>query len=487
MTIRPSDNMTIRPLDKKVLVICYHYPPSPHATPYPTRSWVKYLPKFGWQPIVLTRNWNTDTYVKDINTNCIVYKTPYKEYFGKIVKLQQTIRLKIPLKAGLLNKPLNFILLNFIFHPDSERGWYPYAYRAGLSIIKEHPISVILSVGAPWTDHWIASNLHKRTGIPWIADYRDPWTQDISIKRSKKWFIRDKVHRVIEKKNCQSASCFIHASKIWTNQLSQLLGIKGHTIPNGFDPEDFTNLPEYNLRLNLTNSEIFTLSYIGTLHFTQKLDVFFIGFKEFILENRISPENCKIRFVGTGSIEILHNLRSNLFKSVDRYVEFIPCVPKNEAIKYMLQSHVLLLFLNDDRGWYPTKLFEYLACCSGPVPMQNISGAETKKLRQGGRQILATPDNGGVVKELLDETHSGITLNTSSEVANWLKEKYKNFIAQSDANPNDKPQILPPQRDPEKSGTIPKSNMEHPAMAVIDKFSRVIQTHKLAQILNYES
>lgn len=373
---------------------------------------------------MLTRTWDSSN-VQERSTGTVIYRTPYKQCFRKAVSLSK--------RAGFFKKFINFFLLNFIFHPDSQRGWHNYAYEAGLSIIKKYPISLILST-SPWTAHWIASDLSKATGIPWIADYRDPWTQDTSIRHRKIWLIRDKIHRLIEKRICKTASCAIHASETWSSQLSRLLNKKVYTIPNGFDPEDFTVTDKDN-----TKGHIFTLSYVGSFHFVQKLDVFLKGFQKFLLNNKPSPEICRLVLVPP--FNECHGIEKKLcskYKVIGKYIHVVLNAKKSEAVRYMTLSDVLLLFLSDDNGWYPTKFFEYLAC---------------------GKQILATPDDKGVIGATLKRTRAGTMLNTSEHVAVWLEEKWKEFQLRGNLTVN--------------------TNTE-----LIEEFNRRKLTQKLSEILN---
>lgn len=391
-------------MKKRVLIISYYYYPIQRSVSYRLRIWADYLSQLGWEPIILTRHWNEDTQdsLEENNTppskeidseiGCLIYRTPYKQFLKKIVDFcNQFSHQKINFRI------LNFFLLNFFFYPDSYLGWYRYAYKTGLSIIKKNPISVIYSIGPPWTDHWISSKLSKATGVPWVADYRDKWSQRAPSKKRKIWIIHRIVSRIIEKRICGRAFSATHASRPWAINLNRLIGIKVYPVIYGIDEKDFANLNRYR-----PSKKIFTISYVGTLHYTQKLDTFFKGFKKFVISNNVPVESCRLKFIGSEGIRDV----SRKYKSVESYIDIIPYLPREEAMKYMLQSHVLLLFLIEDNGWYPMKVFEYLMT---------------------GNQILATPNDNGVIKELLDKSNAGVALETAEEVANWLKNKWKEF------------------------------------------------------------
>jgi len=376
---------------KKLLIITYHYPPDPSSNPYPTSSWAKYLSDFGWEPIILTSVYG-EARTSNVLNKRIVYRAKHEQAYKMLVNWRK----KIP-SSKLSFKLLNFLLINFLLYPDEKRGWFEEAFKTGLSIAEKYPISIILSVGAPWTDHCVASALSMKLHIPWIADYRDPWTQKTSAPYRVKWLIHNSISRVIEKKIVNSCSCCLHASDIWAEQLTALLKKRVFSIPNGYDLDDFSHVTE----LEPTTEKI-NISYVGTLHFTQRLDIFLEGFDIFVKQSKISERKCRLNLIGTGEIALI----KQKYQPLGKYIHYIPYVSKEAAISYMAQSHILLLFLNDDTGWYPTKAFEYLAC---------------------GRAILASPDNGGVISELLRMSGSGVALNSPEEIALWLEETIREF------------------------------------------------------------
>ncbi|MDY6950061.1 MAG: hypothetical protein SWE60_00980 [Thermodesulfobacteriota bacterium] len=408
---------------KRVLIISFHYPPSPAATPSPVYSWAKYLRGLDWEPILLATEYG-DSVKKDAALDYPVFRTAHTQAFEKLV----TRRLAMSSDA-LSFKLLNFMLITFLLYPDEKRGWFSEAYRQGLSILRDHPVSVILSSGAPWTDFWVANRLSRKMKIPWIAHYRDPWTQRTSQGLRFKWLIPTAMSRVIEKSLIGTAHCCLHASDLWAAQLSAMTGKRVYWLPNGYDPDDFQDVSD-----SVPDKEALTISYVGTLHFPQRLDPFFRGFEKFVLDSKVAPGSCVLNFIGTPHIESINRD----YPLIREYARFIPYVSKPEAIQCMSRSHVLLLFLSKDTGWYPAKTYEYLA---------------------SHRVILASPDNGGVMNRLLRGAEAGVVLDTPSEIASWLNEKMAEF---------------------RKSGQLRSSTR----MDAVREFDRKRQTARLAQILN---
>lgn len=432
---------------RKVLIISYHYLPEITAASFRIFAWAKYLTKFAWEPIILTRNSETlnedfshgspGLFYKDIDKeiDCMIYRTKYEQYFKDILALRRRLSDKEnpSIFEIMARKSINFIINNFLMIPDLNRGWYEYAYHTALQIINEHDIECILSTGAPWTDFRIAHDLCKKTRIPWIADYRDPWSQVTSLGIEKGYIIWYPINRIYERKVVKNASAFIHISEPLRHDLSKMIRRPVHLIPNGFDEEIFKKF-----RQCIPSEDIFTISSIGTLHSDTTTNMFLEGFHKFVRENNISPNSCKVLFTGHGYESIKQDYVE--FSEIQDFVTFNPPVSQDKAVENMFKSHVLLLFPLDMDGCCPAKTFEYLA---------------------SGRPILVTP--GGfqrnVIKDILIKTNAGVILHSSHELSNWLREKFNEFT---------------------RSGRV-NATTNHEA---VNEYSRERQVEQLAQILN---
>jgi len=395
---------------KKVLIVSYDYYPLAHAASYMVQSRGAHLAACGWEPVVLTRHWDadsTDVFAEtdqplkkdhDPVVECTVYRTAYKQSFKSLLKARARFS-----SNSIRFKLLNFFLRTFCLHPCEHRGWHPYAVEAGLKIVKEENISAILSVGSPWSCHWISADISQKSKIPWVASYMDPWNQSPSKKYwyrpfSWKWCLSKLISICVENNTAGKANCAAHNSTPWAQELQHLIGVKTHSITHGVDADDLKDVYHFQ-----PDSKCLTLSYIGSLHFTQKTDVFFQGLSQFFEENQIDRDKFQVQFIGCPAAKS----RYQQYANVKGYVREIAYLPREQAQEYMMQSHILLLFLINDDGWYPMKVFEYLST---------------------NAQILATPRDHGVIDKILTDSGKGITLDTPSETAGWLKEKWKEFL-----------------------------------------------------------
>ena len=434
---------------KKVLIVSFHYLPEVMAASYRMHAWAKYLPRYGWEPIILTKTRDKiDAQYLTIESNkvskefdkaagCIVYRMAYRQKCKGLWDLRSRYtNLSSPSMVDVfVRKFLNFVIGNFFMFPDERYDWFPDAVQAGQAIMKNHDIHAILATGAPWTVFLVARKLGRAAGIPWIADYRDPWSQPTTIGIQKQYIIRELANRILEKKLMQTASALIQISELLTKDLGKTLRRNVYLIPNGYDPENFSN--GYKL---CPSRKKFTISFIGTLHNNTNTDIFMEGFNRFVERTNITPEKCQVFFIGelNGYRRVKETYTG--FSKIKNYFKFEPSVSQEKATKRMHLSHILLSFPLDMRGCCPAKTYEYMA---------------------SGRPILVSP--GGhyrdEIAKVLAETDGGVILSTPEKVAAWLSEKFSEFTI---------------------TGTV-TSNTD---LSRVEKYSRLNQVYKLSQILN---
>jgi glycosyltransferase involved in cell wall biosynthesis len=357
----------------KVLIITYYWPPGSGAGVQRWLKFSKYLPDFGWEPVILTVDPEFAAYPAidnsleaEISPDIKIYKTRATDYF----RVYNKDKRKIP-SAGfansvdntLIGKMLRFVRGNF-FIPDPRKGWNNYAFKKACEIIANEDIKHIITTSPPHSTQLIGLKLKKKyPDIKWVADLRDPWTDIYYYNQFYPTFISKFLDRNFEKQ------VLMFTDKIITvgNSLKDLFATKMPgimnkivVITNGFDEDDFAGLTS-------SSPAIFTISYIGTLSDSYPVSGFMEAYKNLIGNGY----DIKLRFVGTispGQKALI------LSKSGDTLIEFIPYVNHQEAIKYMMESSVLLLIIPDhhsNKSIITGKLFEYIASvkpilCIGP-------------------------------------------------------------------------------------------------------------------------
>lgn len=348
---------------KKVLIITYYWPPAGGPGVQRVLKFAKYLPQFGWEPIILTvENGDypaTDTsLIDEIPENIKIYKTKTLEPFSlfKFFSGQRkedripTFILNKNEKDSFFTKLSKWIRANF-FIPDARIGWKFFAVKKGLEIIKNENIDLIFSSSPPQTVQLIGLELKKRTNLPWVADFRDPWTDAFWIKDLKRTSWAIKKDALLEKKVLNNADQVISVSKSLVNLFKLKNNNNYHIIPNGYDEFDFVNK-------SYTKSEKLTILYVGYADITQYSAKFF----EAISNLSTDELNCiSIEFYGKLHTTIIEKIK--LLK-LNNVINFFNYIPHNEAIIKIINADVLLLFIPNiinNEGILTGKLFEYLA------------------------------------------------------------------------------------------------------------------------------
>ena len=357
----------------KVLIITYYWPPSGGAGVQRWLKFSKYLPEFGWDPVILTVDPGYAAYPvtdnsldSDIPSTVEVHNTQAIDYFN-IYKKDKS---KIP-TAGFANsredsfkdKIFRFIRGNF-FIPDPRRGWNKFAFKKACELIDAKGINHVITTSPPHSTQLIGLKIKKKfPHIKWIADLRDPWTDIYYYKHFYPTFISRKIDLCLERKVLVKADRLVTVGpslKSLFSQKSKGIEDKTTVVTNGYDSDDFTGL-------HSSIPEIFTISYIGTLSNDYPIDGFLNALKMIGQDGK----NFKFRFIGTVSSHKKIIISSSPYCQT---TEFVDNVKHNIAIRYMLESSLLLLIIPDhpsSKSIITGKLFEYLATgkpviCLGP-------------------------------------------------------------------------------------------------------------------------
>jgi hypothetical protein len=392
----------------KVLIITYHFPPRPTVASLRPMGLAKYLPEFGWEAIILTAALpgSPDPQFEVVETQ---HRDSSALGWGKrLFKLdtEQTVmaqiaQLKKKLRIRSERSPLDSLLTaigEITAYPDPQKGWRAYAIEAGKNILRQENIKALISTSPPVTCHIIAKSLKDQFKSPWIADFRDLWTQNYYYPYSP---LRRMRETRLELKTLSAADALVAISRPAADDLRSLHKEKPmHSIPNGFDPDEVNTTPG-----NLTDK--FTITYTGNLYPVKRSPApLFVALGDLITEGSMDASDVEVRFYGpeAGWID----------KQAERYrltgiVRQLGTIPREIALKKQRESQLLLLLKwNDSRqkGAYSGKIFEYLAA---------------------RRPILAIGGFHDVVSELLDETKAGICGQTSEDIKALLLRLYQEY------------------------------------------------------------
>ena len=344
---------------KKVLVITYYWPPSGGAGVQRFLKFVKYLPGFGLDPVVLTCSNPTypiqdPTLTADIPDGVPVHYARTIEPFGVYGRMsgmspEQAANPATVLGSwdNSLQRMARWFRAN-LFVPDARIGWVPFARLKARKLIREYGIDTVITTGPPHSTHFAGSWLKRKTGIRWVADFRDPWT-DIHYNRAlpRTRFIRNCDLRM-ETSILRDADEITVTAPGTARYFSQKVDRTYHTIPNGFDPDDFSKSdpsPENNL---------FVIRHVGSITETCVPENLLRALKQ------LSNPRIVMEFIG-----VVHHDVGKLVRKLglDDNVSIHPYLPHKEAIRLMQHADINVVVVHrsdDSRILIPGKLYDYL-------------------------------------------------------------------------------------------------------------------------------
>jgi len=391
---------------RKVLYIAFRYPPDNNIAAIRSAKLARYLPKFGWEPVVLT---NGNACDHSLPVECVErrvvrakYRDPVGFLFGSSsggadTEDQRKTRPKKrhrALATSLMKKFRSLYELPVVRMLTKDPVlWYFPAKKMGRSIVATDPgTALVFSTYSPSTSHFVASRISREIGVPWVAEFRDVWSLSPYVIKCQPL---DRIERWIEKKTMAPASQLITVSEPLAEDLSQLHGKHTDVIPSGFDLDD------YSASVPLTTK--FTITYTGRLYRGRRdPSELFKALRLLQQEDESLVGNLEVRFVGFDSRDVVGTLVEE--HSLGDTVKFLQQVPFKESVRLQKESTALLLLSwNDprDEGTYSGKLFEYLGA---------------------GRPILATSVyEGGGIPRLLSETGTGIVANDAATIRDVLR------------------------------------------------------------------
>ena len=385
---------------RKVLIITYYWPPSGGAGVQRWLKFSKYLRDFGWEPVIYTpENPEApaiDTSLEsDIPEGITIIKRPitepytaYKRFVG--MKPGEKVNagfLQEKEKPGLTEGFAIWLRGNF-FIPDARKFWIKPSSKFLIKYLKDNPVDAIVSTGPPHSMHLITLNIHKKLNIPWLADFRDPWTGIDFYHQLKLTSLADRLHHKLEKKVLTSATAVTVVSQDMANEFNVIVKRDYKLVTNGYDEDDISPLQIDQLDLK------FSISHIGSINVSRNPLKLWKVLSEMVKENSGFANVLQIKLVGKVDIAVLKSLENN---GLTPYLSLIEYMPHREVMREIQKSQVLLLLINNTpnaKGILTGKIFEYLG---------------------SGRPILSIGPEDGDAAAILKDSNAGQTAGYQNE------------------------------------------------------------------------
>ena len=333
---------------KKILIITYYWPPSGGAGVQRWLKFAKYLRNFGWEPVIYTPL-NPEfpaidnTLAKDIPADIEVIRTPIwepYEFYKKLTGKKSTTKIN----SGFLNDKKSFGLFEQLsvwirgnlFIPDARKFWIKPSVRFLAKYLKENHIDVIVSTGPPHSMHLIALAIKTRLNIPWLADFRDPWTDIDYYKDLKISAFADRKHKSLELKTIKDCSTMVVVSRDMKENYEKMGANDVHVITNGFDSDDMADD-------QVIRDTKFSISHIGTLPPSLNLKGLWQVLSALSESLPNFRNDLEIKLVGKVDQSVVDDLKSYNLSDQLNHIEY---VTHDKAALQMRQSALLLLAIN---------------------------------------------------------------------------------------------------------------------------------------------
>ena len=412
---------------KKVLILAYDFPPYVSVGGLRPNYWYENFKEMGLFPIVITRNWNP------IHGNALDYIQPSKTKEIEIEETEKGILIKTPYKATLSNRlilkgkkdPISNLLKKISTGWNEFGQWFlPIGtkyqlYKTAKNFLKDKKVDIILATGEPFILFKYASKLSRKFNIPWVADYRDPWSQNSSRRKGLffKYFIS-----ILEKRYLKNVTFISTVSEYISFNIQELVKNKPFVIiPNGYNDNILTN----NIKAK-QNDELLTIALAGTIYNWHPYEIFLNVLSNYL---KINPKRkIRINFYGINEEKEIANIVEQFYNLKDS-IKIFPKIPNKQLIRELSKSNVLLLF--NDYSIMGTKIYDYLAL-NRKIILCFEDDEEANLLKEKHFKFKSIKGlSESLQADLIRKTNSGIIVKDSEHLYNILKDLCNEFEEKS--------------------------------------------------------
>lgn len=379
-------------------MLAYYFPPIGGAGVQRTVKYVKYLPEYGWESTVVT-------------TRSTAYPAQDPALAAEVPRGTRVIRTPEIPRASLPSMALSRLgmrsLARVAAFPDGGLGWGPGALGAALRAIAASRPDALYSTSAPYSAHLAAWAVHARTGIPWVADFRDEWAANPHTSGDPA-SVRAAARR-LEATIVARATAVTYAADYF-----DIPAVGAVVIPNGVDEADLPDgaPPGRDGELRLT--------YVGTLYADQDAGPVFAALTRLVERGAIDPERVRLRIVG-------NNWLPPGGARCPVPIEATGYVTHAHALREMAAASALVHYVAPASKAPGGKLYEYLASGRPILCVARLDGASASLVREAGAGPVVAPDDGAGIERAILDLHDRWRRGQRSEqpqVRQWVLERY---------------------------------------------------------------
>lgn len=372
---------------KRVLMVAFQFPPFAGSSAVQrTLRFVQHLPAYGWEAIVLT----ADPHAYEASSGDLLSSIPPNVVVERAFALDAARHLSIGRRYP-----------GFLARPDRWSTWRFGAMSAGQRLIRHfHPDS-IWSTFPIATAHVIAGRLHKRSNLPWLADFRDPMAQEGYPADPRTW----RSYKEIEEKAVRGARFSIFttpgAMRMYRERYPDVSAESFRVIENGFDEESFSAAEAAARAAGPLVPERVTILHSGVVYPSERdPTALFDALARMKGGQAIDSTRFQIRFRAAGHEQLLRDLAKE--RGISELVELLPALPYRQALEEMLRADALLVLqASNCNEQIPAKLYEYLRAMRPILGLTDPRGDTAATLRRAGVATIAPLDRSEDIEGLL--------------------------------------------------------------------------------------
>lgn len=399
-------------INKKLLIICYYWPPNAGIATHRWLHMSNYLAELNYEVNVMVpdqANYNNvdKELIKLVSPKVKVIKTKFREIRNLLARRKaykdssklDDIFFKDKNSLSLKERIMLWVRGN-VFIPDARISWYFQSRKSVNQLIRDNNIDVLITSGTPHSVHLFGLYAKKKINVKWIADFRDPWTgieyhnHMMLNKRS------EKKHKNLEKQVLSTADVVTTVSEQWANDFTQIGAKKTFVVLNGFEEKTFRGI-------NFNPDDDFVICHTGTMRADRNPIILWDLLERFNSENKL----IKVHLYGNVAPEIVADVER---RNLQDQVKIFKSVPHRKILEIMQRATILLVLVNQDKGnslgRIPAKIFEYI---------------------RSQRPLLLIGNPKGDAAKIVNDEKLGIVVN--SEDLNTLYDeinlKYKDFTS----------------------------------------------------------
>jgi hypothetical protein len=371
---------------KRVLLIAYHFPPLAGSSGIQrTLRFVQHLPKFGWDPIVLTAH--PRAYEK--TSADLLADVPSNVVVRRAFALDTARHLSI---GGRY--------LGFLARPDRWMTWQFDGIRQGLNLIQQHRPQAIWSTYPIATAHLIGHALARRTGLPWIADFRDPMAQKGYPADPRVW----QSFKRIEEAAMHDAKLNLFTTPGAARMYRERYPFAANRIDvleNGYDEDTFVDAENAMSHQEPLNPGCLTLLHSGIVYPAERDPTeLFNALGQLVASGQLDRNRLKVRFRAASHEDLLRQHAAT--NQIEDMIEIMPAIPYREALAEMLRADgLLVLQASNCNDQIPAKIYEYLRARRPIVALTDPKGDTASVVATAGICAIAPLDQSAAIASTL--------------------------------------------------------------------------------------